>query len=478
MKLTGTYGIYVIEDEPFNDQGRFGRLFRISSPPGYVYKAYYEPITEHQARKQLLRIRQLGREVLVKREQIPGLTPESSINWPIDSVERRGLVNGVVIPEIPGRFFRPNGKPRTLDFLHMRRADTPPAWGRVSVLTRLAAIFRWLAEKRLVHGDLSFKNVVWCSDPEPGAYLIDCDGLRELGSRATTGVATDGWIDPRLVEGAIKDHDQFSDWFALGLAMYRGLLLNRGYLSRNADGSWPVPRGFPKGLDARVRDHIRRTLSHPLDVHARTPPGQWVETLIATYMPDGRFDDAALRVLDEYAGTTLVAATPAAKRRRRAAPRPARPAGAPPRRSTPHPAPTRASSPTPRGPTSPPPGGPRSSASSPLLLYSEELLTRLGAKAVPAAGAFAQRAWVFTAGTALIVGILGIVPLHSFLISLLLFLVLIPGYWWLGQRTESILILGVYGVAASLVSIGEISIWLLFLVSTLIASAWLWANHA
>jgi hypothetical protein len=303
MRVVGAYGRYVFEDEPFNSDGRFGRLFRSVEPRGLVYKLYWDPVLDEVARKQLLRVRQLGRQVLVQRRQVPGSTPEACVNWPIDTVEETGAVLGVVIPEIPPRFFKSDGAPRTLDFLLFARADPPPpdAWVRVSVLIRLAEIFRWLHDHQLVHGDLSAKNAVWCAAPAPATYLIDCDGLQAQYPPPQGDVATEGWIDPRLVEGQITDHDHYSDWYALALAMYRGLLLNPGYFARKPDGSWPAPARLPANLDPRVRDHIRRTLGRPLDVKARTTPEQWVLALISAHVRGTGFDERSLSVLDRHA---------------------------------------------------------------------------------------------------------------------------------------------------------------------------------
>jgi len=79
------------------------------------------------------------------------------------------LPAGVIIPEIPKRFYRDNGKPRYLSFLTLARTNPPNAATRVAVLIRLSEILAWLDVSHLVHGDLSAKNVVWCATPAPSS---------------------------------------------------------------------------------------------------------------------------------------------------------------------------------------------------------------------------------------------------------------------------------------------------------------------
>jgi hypothetical protein len=325
---------------------------------------------------QLLRIRQLGREVLVHGTQRPAATPEASVNWPIDSVEdRNGAVLGVVIPKIPDSFFLPRDAPRSLDFLHFARAQPPPpdASIRVSVLIRVAEIFAWLDRHDLVHGDFSDKNIVWRAAPEPGAYLIDCDWLHSKRPPPTHGTVTPGWIDPRLLDGMISAHDHYSDWYALALAIYRGLSLTPGWLGeRLDDGTWPKPAALPTHLHPQVRALLEQTLGNATEPRARAKPAQWVSVLRSSFVKANGFNNTALTELDAYAdrfrsryqprtpaaavmwsgrpGSWRGAGTSTASRRPQAA--------SPPR---PNPAPT-----PPQVPPSPPPAGPIPVSSGPL----------------------------------------------------------------------------------------------------------------
>src|SRR4051812_19291924 len=112
----------------------------------------------------------------------------------------------------------------------------------------MAEILAYLDSCGLVHGDVGGKKVVWSITPDPVVYRIDCDGLMPQPPAPTVGVQTPGWTDPRLFERLIPAHDHLSDWYALGLAMYRGLLLQPGNLDRK-DGIWPAPSQIPPELD-------------------------------------------------------------------------------------------------------------------------------------------------------------------------------------------------------------------------------------
>jgi len=303
VRIEGALGSYDVEARPFASGGN-ADLFLCSQPPHLIYKRYKRAVDDSHRRDQILKVRQLGREVLVHGKEEPGSTPEASINWPIDSIHNaNGAILGVILPKIPDSFLTSRNVPRSLDFLLLARADPPPpdARVRVSVLLRVAEIFAWLNSHRLIHGDFSSKNIVWRSDPQPGAYLIDCDWLHPQQPRPTFGTVTPGWIDPRLVASRIKAHDHYSDWYALALAMYRGLFLNPGWLERLPDGTWPKPTGIPSGLDPQVRTLLEQTLGNPLHVRPRAKPSQWVTALLTAFVTTSGFKGAALTALDSHA---------------------------------------------------------------------------------------------------------------------------------------------------------------------------------
>lgn len=195
MKLNGQYGVYEVDPVAFNENGAFGVIHRCVSPNNYVIKSYRWPLTDRRKIDQLMRVQSIGRDVLVARRQRPGVTPEASINWPIDHVRNdRGEVTAVVLPAIPNDFWALPAVPRIFSWMYLWRGDPPPAATRVPALIRLAELFNYLDHYGLVHGDMSENNVVIAYGDRPGAYLIDCDGLQSVRHpEFLDSLGTPGW---------------------------------------------------------------------------------------------------------------------------------------------------------------------------------------------------------------------------------------------------------------------------------------------
>jgi hypothetical protein len=291
----GQFGTYHVIDEPIS-KGGVGSIHR-TSDPRFVFKRYFAP-AKAPSPEHLDRLISVGRNVLISQGRQPGDTPESSVNWPVDMATSSRGVSGVLLPTIPQALFHEEfGNVRTLDFLVMARAKPPAAKGRVALLLRMAEILAFVNARKLVHGDINSKNLAWSVQPQPVMYLIDCDGMLPQHPPPTAGVQAMGWTDPRLVERQIPAHDQYSDWYALALAMYRGLLLTPGKLDKAADETWPGPGRIPDRFPARVAALIRRGLD-PLNGPQRTSPAEWVDVLRATYLPGNSFDEAEMAELD------------------------------------------------------------------------------------------------------------------------------------------------------------------------------------
>ena len=169
----------------------------------------------------------------------------------------------------------------------------------------MAEILNFVDSRGLVHGDINGKNLAWTMSPVPVMYLIDCDGMVPQTPPPTEGVQAMGWADPRVIDHLIPAHDQYSDWYALALAMYRGLLMTPGKLdSRQSDGSWPKPKDILADLHATIATLMHRGLDHPLDPLSRPQPAEWVQGLIETFLENGRFNDDAVEKLDELSAVT------------------------------------------------------------------------------------------------------------------------------------------------------------------------------
>ncbi|MEU1280431.1 hypothetical protein [Streptomyces sp. NPDC005805] len=294
---------YSVEDSVLNSGGQ-ARLYRCRDGAGRtrVFKEYLRPLTAGADLDQLKRVQAKGTDIVRQAEAAGRLaeTAASSVNWPIDIVPAGNGVAGVVLPLIPGDFMRAGGGPNTLDFLSLARVNPPRAEIRVSVLLRVCDIFAFLDDERLLHGDVSAKNLVWRSSPAAHAYLIDSDGLRAFAPAPVHGVCTPGWEDPRLEAGRIRAHDRYSDRFALAVALYKGLFLNPG-APRFDNGRWSGASGFPSGLDGRLRELFRRALDDPLATDGRPGAGEWRDALTAVFLAGSGFHDRPIRVLDTYA---------------------------------------------------------------------------------------------------------------------------------------------------------------------------------
>lgn len=296
--VIGRYGHYSVEEATIG-QGRSGTVHPIAGEPCLVYKRYRRPLDEAtSARVQY--VVEHGRAIFECGEAVTS-TPRTSLCWPIDYIPAaaRMSITGVVMPTIPAPFTGPSG-PRSLDFLILRRAHPPTALGRASVLIRLAEVLNWIDQAGYVHGDISFKNVVWTLWPDPGAFVLDVDILNRQRPPPQTGSATPGWMDPRLVERLIPAPDHYSDRYALALAVYRGLLVIAGNLNQRADGSWPRPQHIPPALAPAVSDLLHAALDHPLDPDSRPSAEAWVSTLATSFIPGGKINEATLDVLDGH----------------------------------------------------------------------------------------------------------------------------------------------------------------------------------
>jgi hypothetical protein len=296
-RVRGVYGDYEVVGDAIS-KGGVGAIFRTTDPK-WVYKEYHAP-EKAPPSDHLQRLVTVGRDVLISQGLPIGSRPESSINWPVDIVRTAdGRIIGCVLPAIPDRYFHPTHKGvNTLDFLVMRRSAPPAAKFRMVVLLRMAEILAFVHSKKLVHGDVNAKNVAWTLDPEPAAYLIDCDGMVPQDPPPRTGVQANYWTDPRVVDRVVPAHDQYSDWYCLALAFYRGLLLPNGGSLGKHNGVWSAPGQIPADLDPRIAALLRRGLTDPLDPSRRPEPAEWTRTLIEVYVSGSRYDEAALAKLD------------------------------------------------------------------------------------------------------------------------------------------------------------------------------------
>ncbi|MFB9836052.1 hypothetical protein, partial [Actinoallomurus acaciae] len=295
--------VYQVEDAPFNPPGGRSRLHLCRDHTGRerVAKLYPAPVADPPAADRIRAAAARGAAVLADAEAAGTVAEaaDTSINFPIDVLVGGQAVVGVVLPLIPRPFRYDNGQPRTLD--HLCSASAPPAAFRVGVLIRICEIFTVLEGAGLVHGDVSPKNLVWRPD-RPHAYLLDCDGLRPVGSAAVGGAVAPGFADPRWITRRITAHDEHSDRYGLAVLMYRGLLLAPDAPALIGD-TWHPPTGLPGDLDPRLRALFDRAFGDPHATDARPGATQWRDTLRDVFL--GEYGTShrpeAVEALDRHA---------------------------------------------------------------------------------------------------------------------------------------------------------------------------------
>jgi hypothetical protein len=305
LRVSGALGSYDVDAVPLKSGGQ-GSILQVVGAD-LVYKRYRAPIRDASEVERLGRLAELGRRVQAEAGAPAGESGATSINWPVDVVFAGHEIVGVILSLIPPRFLLPTSVPRDFSFLYLHRAGPPPARVRVPVLIRFAEVLGWLATYGYVHGDVSGKNLVWADAPNPGAYLIDCDGLY-LDGVPGNAIKTWYWADPRLLDGIIRRHDMRSDWYALALAMYRGLFLLPGNLDKEA-GKWRSPRNIPKAFDAGICDLLHRALDDPLDSSRRPSPEDWSAALRRVFIRGTKYNGFELDELDRLASSSAASRT-------------------------------------------------------------------------------------------------------------------------------------------------------------------------
>ena len=164
--------------------------------------------------------------------------------WPLARVFNKGKLSGLLMREIPSQFFGANVagslKLREIQYLVYPRK---PAWGeivpagtasaktRLKVASEFARLLAVLHGRSLVAGDISVRNVLWAgSDEGAEIFVIDCDGIRKLGSRPVLPqVDTPDWNDPlQPPTGPDVDTDRYKLALLVGRVLAIGKDLRPG----------------------------------------------------------------------------------------------------------------------------------------------------------------------------------------------------------------------------------------------------------
>jgi hypothetical protein len=171
-------------------------------------------------------LRHLDLAVLTAMTQLIGrLSPPDAAwlgektTWPAELVETNGAVTGFLMRTVPQRFFfdlrTPSGTVRqlaTMDLLFNQESVTDR--DRLLMLADLADTLARLHAMGIVVGELSPKNVLFTTGPQPECFLIGCDTMRLGGAQALPPVETPpGWQVPAGEQQGTPQSDAYK--FAL-----------------------------------------------------------------------------------------------------------------------------------------------------------------------------------------------------------------------------------------------------------------------
>lgn len=259
--------------------GGQGTVYRVDGQPGLVFKRYKVTGADPDALKILV--------------DLPAQLPPSERNrlhastaWPLARVYDKGQLSGFLMQEIPSRFTAANDaggiKLRELQFLVYPRK---PLWGqivppdgvsaqaRIAVAREFTHLVSLLHSKALIVGDVSMNNVLWTgTDGAPASiFLIDCDGIRKLGSRPVLRQAeTLDWNDPQQpASGPNLDTDRYK------LALLVGRVLSVSAYARPGE-----PLALVPGVPDRVAERVLATWQRAAGPQGSRPgPAEWALAL-------------------------------------------------------------------------------------------------------------------------------------------------------------------------------------------------------
>ena len=235
-------------------EGGEGRVFEVlASPPAVAARSVYKQLRYPRPLAELTSLVAFP-SLLASRSSSLAARALSSSAWPVSSVvgDDALVALGTVMPRAPSEFWlrHRDGTKRlaTLSYLATDPERIAVAYGvlmpppgaaeRVALVYALARLLEaWQNEPplpRVVHGDLSGKNVLWSLRPAPAVYVLDCDGAsvrcgadgrlrrEKMCLTARAGVpraTTPNWDDPALAPGATPS--RASDRYMLGITFLR-----------------------------------------------------------------------------------------------------------------------------------------------------------------------------------------------------------------------------------------------------------------
>ena len=296
-------------------EGGEGRVFEVlASPPAPAARSVYKQL---RCPRSLAEVTSLVAfpSLLASRSSSLAARALSSSAWPVSSVvgDDPLVALGTVMPRAPSEFWlrHRDGTKRlaTLSYLATDPERIAVAYGvlmpppgaaeRVALVYALARLLEaWQNEPplpRVVHGDLSGKNVLWSLGPAPAVYVLDCDGASvRCGPDETSEEFPDGadrrprattpnWDDPALPPGAPPG--RASDRYMLGITFLR--LVGAAHFplqgpqrsAEHVNVDLELPRSWRKVPDLPVLWELCERSLSLADVEGRPSPGEWVAEL-------------------------------------------------------------------------------------------------------------------------------------------------------------------------------------------------------
>jgi hypothetical protein len=302
-------------------EGGEGRVFEVlASPPATAARSVYKQLRYPRPLADVTSLVEFP-SLLASRSSSLAARALSSSAWPVSSVvgEDPLVALGTVMPRAPSEFWlrHRDGTKRlaTLSYLATDPERIAVAYGvlmpppgaveRVALVYALARLLEaWQNEPplpRVVHGDLSGKNVLWSLGPAPAVYVLDCDGASvrcgpgdrggpdETGEKVPDGAdrrpraTTPNWDDPALPPGSTPT--RASDRYMLGITFLR--LVGAAHFplqgpqrsAEHVNVDLELPRSWRKVPDLpALWELCERSLSLA-DVEGRPSPGEWVAEL-------------------------------------------------------------------------------------------------------------------------------------------------------------------------------------------------------
>jgi hypothetical protein len=89
--------------------------------------------------------------------------------------------------------------------------EDPSDSQRQALCRSLAQVLRALHANEAVYGDVSARNILWTTRPVPSVFLLDCDGVRRVGSAAPLRRQLDSpdWGDPSFTSNQTLESDRY-----------------------------------------------------------------------------------------------------------------------------------------------------------------------------------------------------------------------------------------------------------------------------